>query len=218
MVLAAPRGAPSPRGAQRRLTPPPLLSSVPEGLKTPSNCELVVGGEPQCWAEGRCLLFDDSFLHTAFHEGKRRARLARQQPRGSHVGACPVPLAQLTCSPLLPSGRKASRPPAPRSPAPRTLLPDPQGWLCRPSCPRLSVGAPGASPHRVPAPLAFPPASPHLPSSVQPKPFGSCSTGQGEFVLPEASTAARSRVRLVLLPLAVTRGAVLLQLSRISRH
>ncbi|NWS46891.1 ASPH2 protein, partial [Probosciger aterrimus] len=39
------------------------------GLKTPSNCELVVGGEPQCWAEGRCLLFDDSFLHTAFHEG-----------------------------------------------------------------------------------------------------------------------------------------------------
>ncbi|XP_060048911.1 aspartate beta-hydroxylase domain-containing protein 2 isoform X2 [Erinaceus europaeus] len=39
------------------------------GLKTPSGCELVVGGEPQCWAEGRCLLFDDSFLHTAFHEG-----------------------------------------------------------------------------------------------------------------------------------------------------
>ncbi|XP_072443948.1 aspartate beta-hydroxylase domain-containing protein 2 [Chiloscyllium punctatum] len=39
------------------------------GLKVPSNCELVVGGEPQCWAEGRCLLFDDSFLHTAFHGG-----------------------------------------------------------------------------------------------------------------------------------------------------
>ncbi|XP_069850332.1 aspartate beta-hydroxylase domain-containing protein 2 [Dipodomys merriami] len=39
------------------------------GLKTPSGCELVVGGEPQCWAEGRCLLFDDSFLHTAFHQG-----------------------------------------------------------------------------------------------------------------------------------------------------
>lgn len=46
---------------------------VPKGLKTPSNCELVVGGEPQCWAEGRCLLFDDSFLHTAFHEGKHGA-------------------------------------------------------------------------------------------------------------------------------------------------
>uniref|UniRef100_A0A8C0WA02 Aspartate beta-hydroxylase domain-containing protein 2 n=1 Tax=Castor canadensis TaxID=51338 RepID=A0A8C0WA02_CASCN len=39
------------------------------GLKTPGGCELVVGGEPQCWAEGRCLLFDDSFLHTAFHGG-----------------------------------------------------------------------------------------------------------------------------------------------------
>ncbi|XP_076859439.1 aspartate beta-hydroxylase domain-containing protein 2 [Brachyhypopomus gauderio] len=39
------------------------------GLKVPSNCELVVGGEPQCWSEGSCLLFDDSFLHTAFHDG-----------------------------------------------------------------------------------------------------------------------------------------------------
>ncbi|XP_028853050.1 aspartate beta-hydroxylase domain-containing protein 2-like isoform X2 [Denticeps clupeoides] len=39
------------------------------GLKVPPGCELVVGGEPQCWSEGSCLLFDDSFLHTAFHEG-----------------------------------------------------------------------------------------------------------------------------------------------------
>ncbi|XP_036382887.1 aspartate beta-hydroxylase domain-containing protein 2 [Megalops cyprinoides] len=39
------------------------------GLRVPSGCELVVGGEPQCWSEGSCLLFDDSFLHTAFHEG-----------------------------------------------------------------------------------------------------------------------------------------------------
>ncbi|XP_062399408.1 aspartate beta-hydroxylase domain-containing protein 2 [Sardina pilchardus] len=39
------------------------------GLKVPAGCELVVGGEPQCWSEGSCLLFDDSFLHTAFHEG-----------------------------------------------------------------------------------------------------------------------------------------------------
>ncbi|XP_069038462.1 aspartate beta-hydroxylase domain-containing protein 2 [Lepisosteus oculatus] len=39
------------------------------GLRVPPGCELVVGGEPQCWAEGSCLLFDDSFLHTAFHEG-----------------------------------------------------------------------------------------------------------------------------------------------------
>ncbi|CAM9120175.1 unnamed protein product, partial [Lampetra fluviatilis] len=40
------------------------------GLKTPAGCELVVGGEPQRWVEGRCLLFDDSFLHTASHEGR----------------------------------------------------------------------------------------------------------------------------------------------------
>ena len=49
---------------------PTFILSSPPGLKTPSGCELVVGGEPQCWAEGRCLLFDDSFLHTAFHEGE----------------------------------------------------------------------------------------------------------------------------------------------------
>lgn len=39
------------------------------GLRVPPSCELVVGGEPQCWSEGSCLLFDDSFLHRAFHEG-----------------------------------------------------------------------------------------------------------------------------------------------------
>ncbi|XP_066544829.1 aspartate beta-hydroxylase domain-containing protein 2 [Amia ocellicauda] len=39
------------------------------GVRVPPGCELVVGGEPQCWAEGSCLLFDDSFLHTAFHDG-----------------------------------------------------------------------------------------------------------------------------------------------------
>ncbi|GCB59846.1 hypothetical protein scyTo_0012611 [Scyliorhinus torazame] len=46
-----------------------LRRALIKGLKVPSSCELVVGGEPQCWAEGRCLLFDDSFLHTAFHGG-----------------------------------------------------------------------------------------------------------------------------------------------------
>lgn len=131
MALTAPQGAPSLRGAQRSLTPPPLLSSVPEGLKTPSNCELVVGGEPQCWAEGRCLLFDDSFLHTAFHEGKRRAWLARRQPRGSH-GACPVPLIHLTWSPLLPGVLCALTPhpcsPAGILPALGTLRPLPTLW------------------------------------------------------------------------------------------
>ncbi|XP_038619229.1 aspartate beta-hydroxylase domain-containing protein 1 [Tachyglossus aculeatus] len=39
------------------------------GLKIPPGCELVVGGEPQCWSEGHCLLVDDSFLHTAAHNG-----------------------------------------------------------------------------------------------------------------------------------------------------
>ena len=40
------------------------------GLQTPPQCELVVGGEPQCWSEGHCLLVDDSFLHTVSHNGK----------------------------------------------------------------------------------------------------------------------------------------------------
>uniref|UniRef100_A0A3P8W3I2 Aspartyl/asparaginy/proline hydroxylase domain-containing protein n=2 Tax=Cynoglossus semilaevis TaxID=244447 RepID=A0A3P8W3I2_CYNSE len=39
------------------------------GLQTPALCELVVGGEPQCWSEGHCLLVDDSFLHTVSHKG-----------------------------------------------------------------------------------------------------------------------------------------------------
>ncbi len=46
-----------------------------EGLRVPPSCELVVGGEPQCWSEGSCLLFDDSFLHRAFHEGKKGLKL-----------------------------------------------------------------------------------------------------------------------------------------------
>ena len=46
-------------------------SSSLAGLRVPPSCELVVGGEPQCWSEGSCLLFDDSFLHRAFHEGKQ---------------------------------------------------------------------------------------------------------------------------------------------------
>ncbi|CAL8272998.1 unnamed protein product [Lota lota] len=39
------------------------------GLQTPPLCELVVGGEPQRWSEGHCLLVDDSFLHTISHKG-----------------------------------------------------------------------------------------------------------------------------------------------------
>lgn len=47
-----------------------MPGSLSTGLKIPPGCELVVGGEPQCWAEGHCLLVDDSFLHTAAHNGK----------------------------------------------------------------------------------------------------------------------------------------------------
>lgn len=43
------------------------------GLQTPPDCELVVGGEPQCWSEGHCLLVDDSFLHTVSHKGPQEA-------------------------------------------------------------------------------------------------------------------------------------------------
>uniref|UniRef100_A0A8C6U3A7 Aspartyl/asparaginy/proline hydroxylase domain-containing protein n=1 Tax=Neogobius melanostomus TaxID=47308 RepID=A0A8C6U3A7_9GOBI len=43
------------------------------GLQTPPACELVVGGEPQCWSEGHCLLVDDSFLHTVSHKGPQEA-------------------------------------------------------------------------------------------------------------------------------------------------
>uniref|UniRef100_G3PH66 Aspartyl/asparaginy/proline hydroxylase domain-containing protein n=1 Tax=Gasterosteus aculeatus TaxID=69293 RepID=G3PH66_GASAC len=43
------------------------------GLQTPPLCELVVGGEPQCWSEGHCLLVDDSFLHTVSHKGPSEA-------------------------------------------------------------------------------------------------------------------------------------------------
>ncbi|KAM6962498.1 aspartate beta-hydroxylase domain-containing protein 2 [Aplochiton taeniatus] len=39
------------------------------GLQTLPQCELVVGGEPQCWSDGHCLLLDDSFLHSVSHKG-----------------------------------------------------------------------------------------------------------------------------------------------------
>lgn len=53
----------------------------PTGLRVPPSCELVVGGEPQCWSEGSCLLFDDSFLHRAFHEGEQHQTPPTHPPR-----------------------------------------------------------------------------------------------------------------------------------------
>ncbi|XP_067119099.1 aspartate beta-hydroxylase domain-containing protein 2-like [Centruroides vittatus] len=35
----------------------------------PTTCYLVVGNEKRFWENGKCLLFDDSFLHSAHHEG-----------------------------------------------------------------------------------------------------------------------------------------------------
>ncbi|XP_070572453.1 aspartate beta-hydroxylase domain-containing protein 2-like [Ptychodera flava] len=40
------------------------------GLIVPPKCHLTVGGETRNWAEGECLIFDDSFLHEAKHDGR----------------------------------------------------------------------------------------------------------------------------------------------------
>ena len=34
------------------------------GLLVPDKCEITVGGETRKWEEGKCLVFDDSFLHS----------------------------------------------------------------------------------------------------------------------------------------------------------
>uniref|UniRef100_A0A8C3EJF1 Aspartate beta-hydroxylase domain-containing protein 2 n=4 Tax=Corvus TaxID=30420 RepID=A0A8C3EJF1_CORMO len=106
------------------------------GLKTPSNCELVVGGEPQCWAEGRCLLFDDSFLHTAFHEGEFSVWGLVVSPvvlgTGEESGcthAQSLLLPQQGWSPCVQQGSGPASPASPRweQPGPMTVLPPPQG-------------------------------------------------------------------------------------------
>ena len=37
----------------------------PSGLKVPEGCKLKVAGEERTWSEGKTILFDDSFLHSA---------------------------------------------------------------------------------------------------------------------------------------------------------
>lgn len=67
----------------------------------PPSCELVVGGEPQCWSEGSCLLFDDSFLHRAFHDGKKRSTLAlfnQRNRKPSNKSHCFVFLIDVVCA------------------------------------------------------------------------------------------------------------------------
>jgi aspartyl/asparaginyl beta-hydroxylase (cupin superfamily) len=39
------------------------------GLVTPESCGIRVGGEARTWAAGRCLLFDDSFVHEVWNTG-----------------------------------------------------------------------------------------------------------------------------------------------------
>jgi aspartate beta-hydroxylase len=40
---------------------------IPEG-----DCKLVVGGEAHAWQEGRCVTFDDTFLHEAWNRTDRQ--------------------------------------------------------------------------------------------------------------------------------------------------
>jgi aspartate beta-hydroxylase len=37
------------------------------GLRVPAGCELQVGAERRAWEEGRCLVFDDTYLHAAWN-------------------------------------------------------------------------------------------------------------------------------------------------------
>ncbi|CAG0902683.1 unnamed protein product [Cyprideis torosa] len=45
------------------------------GLKIPEGCHLKVSGSKRTWAEGECLLFDDSFLHSAANDNPGSERL-----------------------------------------------------------------------------------------------------------------------------------------------
>ena len=39
------------------------------GLSVPRDCGIVVNGEARTWQEGRCLVLDDSFVHSVWHRG-----------------------------------------------------------------------------------------------------------------------------------------------------
>jgi len=41
------------------------------GLDISENCGIKVGSETRTWKEGKCLLFDDSFLHESWNYGER---------------------------------------------------------------------------------------------------------------------------------------------------
>lgn len=42
------------------------------GLEVPAECGMSVGGVDGSWQEGRCLVFDDSFIHSVWNDSKRR--------------------------------------------------------------------------------------------------------------------------------------------------
>ena len=42
------------------------------GLVIPEDCELIVGGEPRRWQEGRAFCFDDSFTHETWNRSDQR--------------------------------------------------------------------------------------------------------------------------------------------------
>lgn len=51
-----------------------ILNSF-SGLKIPEGCSLTVAKVSKPWKEGDCLLFDDSFLHSASNENTDEARV-----------------------------------------------------------------------------------------------------------------------------------------------
>jgi aspartate beta-hydroxylase len=51
--------------------PTNLRVRVHLGLHVPPDCGIAVAGEPRTWDEGRCLVFDDSFVHEVWNRSDR---------------------------------------------------------------------------------------------------------------------------------------------------
>ena len=41
------------------------------GVRIPPGCTIRVASETRTWTEGRCLVFDDSFVHEVWHRGEQ---------------------------------------------------------------------------------------------------------------------------------------------------
>jgi beta-hydroxylase len=58
------------------------------GLVVPPGCEMRVGAETRGWAEGRCLVFDDTVEHEVWHRGDAdRVVLLADFRKSAHAGA-----------------------------------------------------------------------------------------------------------------------------------